>query len=193
MQKQLISFTLFLSFLFPQICFPQKKETIILWSADRRLTTDDFLKKAPKSDKSVGAITAASITVSQIEAKGVVSVLVVATFDKKQSWFRKEAAPNDKELILRHEQGHFDLAELYGRKLKKELSLLKVNKRNFKKKINKLYNKILNEYLEFQKIYDVETFHSINKEKQLEWDEEIKKELEALDEYKEPAVVVHLK
>ncbi|MBK7855774.1 MAG: hypothetical protein IPJ79_13560 [Bacteroidetes bacterium] len=44
------------------------------------------------------------------------SITIIAYMDKNKSWIRKKYADS---LALTHEQGHFDLTEIYARKFKK--------------------------------------------------------------------------
>ena len=87
------------------------------------------------------------------------------------------------DYILSHEQGHFDLAELFARKLHKEMSNYTFNKKSFQKDLKKIYDSIMKERESTQNQYDKETNHSINKEKQAEWLKKISRMLEELKDY----------
>ena len=85
--------------------------------------------------------------------------------------------------ILSHEQGHFDLAEVYARKLYKKVQEYRFHQKNYRKDLQKIYKEILDEKEEMQSKYDRETNHSINKEKQVEWLKKIEKMLEEYKDY----------
>ena len=87
------------------------------------------------------------------------------------------------DYILSHEQGHFDIAEIFARKLYKKMSEYKFNRRTYQKELNKIYQDILDEKEEIQNDYDRETNHSINKEKQAEWLKKLKRLLEEYEDY----------
>ena len=87
------------------------------------------------------------------------------------------------DYILQHEQGHFDITELFARKLAKELKEYKFNPRKYQDDVSKIYKKLMDEKEEYQNKYDKETDFSRNKEQQAEWLEKIKDELDELDEY----------
>ena len=88
------------------------------------------------------------------------------------------------DYILSHEQGHFDIAEIFARKLNKKMSEYRFDKKTYQKDLNKIYHDILDEKEKMQNDYDKETNHSINKEKQAEW---LKKIAKMLEEYKDYA------
>ena len=78
---------------------------------------------------------------------------------------------------------HFDITELYARKFRQQLAELEVNQ-NIKAQMNALHNAINEAVSKTQKRYDQETMHSMNIEKQKEWEVFIGKELKALDQFK---------
>ena len=85
-----------------------------------------------------------------------------------------------------HEQGHFDIAEIFARRLNKQMSEYVFNKNTFKDDLKKIYMSLTSEKDSFQNRYDEETNHSINKEKQSEWLKKIEgflKELKAFSNY----------
>ena len=86
------------------------------------------------------------------------------------------------DYILSHEQGHFDIAEIFARKLNKKMSEYNFNKKTYQQEVNKIYQDILDEKEAMQNDYDRQTNHSINKEKQAEWLKKIEK---MLDQYKD--------
>ncbi|MBM3741063.1 MAG: DUF922 domain-containing protein [Acidobacteria bacterium] len=97
-----------------------KKGARIVWNAKRKLAWADF--QAPFNAKSgFGAESMVGIA-TQFECKGgKFTYLVQATFDPKDSWVDpKKRVPE----LLAHEQGHFDFAELYARKMRAGLRQL---------------------------------------------------------------------
>ena len=99
-------------------------------------------------------------------------------FDKRKSWGRIK---ND--YVLAHEQGHFDLAELYARKLNKALREYKYNERTVSKDVNRIYDNLMQEHHKIQNDYDFETDHSLKKAEQKEWFAKIAGELKSHANY----------
>ena len=87
------------------------------------------------------------------------------------------------DYILAHEQGHFDITEIFARKLNEALQNYDFNRKNFKKDINDIYQSIVKEKEEYQKAYDEESDHSRNRKVQYDWLEKIDKLLEETDPY----------
>lgn len=103
---------------------------------------------------------------------------VVASFYKKQSW----TVSSNIEL-LKHEQLHFDIAELFARKIRKRYSELKSTKQKAYSTYWKEYSLLWKECREMQKQYDSETNHGANNEKNLNWNVKIAASLEALENF----------
>lgn len=85
--------------------------------------------------------------------------------------------------VLAHEQLHFDICEIYGRKLFKELLKLKESGKLTNEKAESIYNNMMGAYNDYQDLYDLETDHSTNGKKQEEWNEKVKNELASLEKY----------
>jgi len=79
--------------------------------------------------------------------------------------------------LLNHEQGHADNATIFAIKLKERFDQTKYLKTNYESQINKIFNEISLELDKQQKQYDIETDHGRNKDKQIEWNDYFKKEL----------------
>ncbi len=156
--------------------FSQEYDTIP-WTKERKLIWKDF-KGKPKRGFKAAAITASGITYSFSSlARGnevEVDFKVNAYFYPDQSWYDAE---NCDDVILGHEQLHFDISELYARKLRKRLNELTFSL-NIKKEVRVIYNDILNELDDFQERYDWETNFSRDIEKQLEWNKKVAELLE---------------
>ncbi len=79
--------------------------------------------------------------------------------------------------ILKHEQGHFDITEIFARKLHASIGNLKPSKKTIEKNVSQLAEKIIQQKNDFQKKYDAETNFGMNKEAQKIWEKIIEKEL----------------
>ncbi|MBK9285283.1 MAG: DUF922 domain-containing protein [Sphingobacteriaceae bacterium] len=156
----------------------QKKDTI-LWVESERLTWNDF-QGEPEARFAV-ASTAYDILLNIQQINQYTMVRVEAVFFKKKSWKKKKWISTE---VLNHEQLHFDIVELYARKLRKKIAGLKIKKfEQLKNTIQQLYEENDEEMDRFQDLYDEETDGSMNGEKQREWELKIAKELKLYQQY----------
>ncbi len=148
----------------------------MLWSSERRLTWEDFRGEVPRGS-GAAATTASGITYqfSSIETQGGMEVdfVVSAFFYPEKSWYKPSIC---NELVLSHEQLHFDISELYARKMRDVLRKTRFTK-NVKAEIRAIYKRILKELDFFQNRYDKETNFSRDREKQLIWNSKIQEAL----------------
>ncbi len=174
----------FLSGLFFLLTVLPNTENVISWKTDTKLTWSDFKGKA-EAQAGVVALTASGITFSfSIQESNTKIVnfdaLVEAHFYPEKSWVINERA-NDH--ILAHEQLHFDLTELHVRKLRQQISRLKVSS-HIKEDLRRLHEEAKLALAEMQNDYDTQTRHSMQIEKQAYWDVFIQAEMEKLREFK---------
>lgn len=155
---------------------PAQDYETISWS-EKKLTWKDFKEEPPISDR-VAATTASGISyrfsTSGTRKEYKVDFEINTHFYPNKSWFKPELCD---DVILSHEQLHFDISELFARKLRKELSEATFTHENVKKNIKTLYNRNNKELNEFQNRYDSETNYSRNREEQAAWNEEIAEKL----------------
>lgn len=152
-----------------------KNEELLDWSAARKLTWNDY-KGRPEPGNDDAASTTTYLGIEYNITSSSFGFKIESRFSKTRSWGRYKD-----DYVLSHEQGHFDIAEIFARKLNKEMSEYQFNKRTYQQDLNKIYNVILEEKATMQGDYDDETNHSINKVKQAEW---LKKIAKMLEEYK---------
>lgn len=162
----------------------KKYESTIEWSKDRKLTWDDFKGDVPenKINTRFAAETASELkfqTNTALTAKAI-KYFVNNTFDCYKSWVKDEGR-ND--YVLNHEQRHFDLSEIYKRKLLKELNNSTNNRSNFNSNTETIFYRIHGELNEKQQDYDRQTEHGINEEKQKEWNGYIDLQLETSNSF----------
>lgn len=186
---KLLRFLLFVLLFLLSISF-QEKDSKIIWG--RNLEWKDFeCKKTNIHAEGVVAISATNVNYYIIKYTEDTLVLqIFAEFYKNESWKNTEWKLN--EYLLKHEQIHFDITELYARKFRKELARIQINKTELDK-ISDLDAKITKELQTIQDIYDDETNHSILKSKQTEWEIKISKQLKQLELYSHPEIVLKFK
>ena len=160
---------------------PAKKDTLLDWNSNRRLTWDDF-KAQPDGSSVNAALTSTNINIDFSYNNRDFKYKLRCSFDPNKSWGRVKT-----EYILGHEQAHFDIAEIHARILNKELKNYKFNQRSASKDIGEIYNKVMRMHHEMQEKYDDETNYSRNEKKQADWSEFIGKtltDLQAHSNYK---------
>ena len=151
------------------------EEELINWNEEKKLTWADY-KGTAKPGTDAAASTATYLGIEyNFNNKGF-GYKITCSFSKTKSWGLHKT-----DYILAHEQGHYDIAEIFARMLNKRMSDYKFNKNSFKTDLKKIYETITSEKEEMQNSYDSETNHSIIKEKQKEWLKKIEK---MLREYK---------
>ena len=175
--KYLLKYFLIL-LLFPSVLFSQSSnEEVLEWDPSRKLSWADY-KARPNPDSDAAASTTTYLGINYNITSRSFSYKIYSRFSKTRSWGLHKTA-----YILSHEQGHFDIAEIFARKLHKKMSEYKFDKRTYQKSLSKIYDDVVEEKTEMQNDYDRETRHSINKEKQAQWLKIIEKLLEEYEDY----------
>lgn len=151
----------------------------IEWNLDRKLKWDDF-----KADPPLLSVTKASasancgfdVSAATDSKKGLTEVTIKNIFYGNKSWVREDK--KHRLDLLVHEQGHFDLCEVYARLLRK-----RVVDSNYKLDVDTAIQEVFDAFRARQKMYDLETDHSIKKDVQLKWLKTIAHELVELENY----------
>ncbi|MFZ1805840.1 MAG: hypothetical protein WAU36_01385 [Cyclobacteriaceae bacterium] len=152
----------------------------VVWSKDKKLSWNDFQANAPKLDSHVALSRVEIQYESSVDKAGKMTMEIKGVFIKEQSWVKQD---RKSESILKHEQYHFNLTEVWARKLRKEITSEKWNVKTFEKEFNSLFKKHMAQTLKEQLRYDNETNHSQVSDKQTAWEGEIDKELVSLKLY----------
>lgn len=162
----------------------------IFWTDSVQLSWADFQAEA-KEGQTIAALSSIAIPFSfETDGEGEISIQIQVCFVKNESWVKKaEQTP----LLLKHEQIHFDIAELHRRKIVKALKEANFTKSNYKEKLENIvgehWNKI---YRNSQDQYDQETNFSQYIKAQLEWSKKLKRLLEEYKDYREENFTVSL-
>lgn len=153
-------------------------DTLIFWQ--HTLTYSDFLKNP---DFSKDTITAESFVGFKCDYNydtetNKFEYSVKAFFDPNKSWIKI----ND-TAVLKHEQLHFDIAELFARKLRNLLSYLKVDF-TIDEKVEGYIKKTEEEMKQYQNLFDKETFYSRNKLQEEKWRNKIQDQLKEYERFR---------
>jgi len=161
----------------------RKYETEIEWTHNRKLIWEDF-----KGEPDLTAFpNALAVTNSAIGFESGSfnpfkdgKLFVSNTFYNHGSWVLPEGKT---DYVLRHEQIHFDITEIYTRKLRKALIDANVTT-NKSSRAHSIFETIKNEWENRQEDYDYETKHGSKKETQEEWEAIVVLELARYELYK---------
>lgn len=140
-----------------------KEEEMLDWSYDRPLTWEDY-KGRPDPESDAAASTTTYLAIEYNMKGSTFSYKVHSRFSCDKSWGLHKT-----DYILAHEQGHFDIAEVYARILHKKMSEYRFDKRTYQKDLKKIYEEVVEAKEEMQEKYDKETNHSIYKANQADW------------------------
>ncbi len=178
----------------------------IAWSKDRKLTWDDFQGPVPANpppnivaqssvgvssnwktkEQCVGAgggLRKCTVTITEVSAQ--------ANFDPSKSWVK----PGSKtDALLAHEQGHFDISEIFARKKQEKMNkligtsetatacsneeALKEANKKIEADVMKVCDEINKEEDNMQDQYDKQTMNGTDPDKQKKWQDKIAKMLE---------------
>jgi predicted secreted Zn-dependent protease len=169
MQTTLLVFTLLLGML-----SPKQEKNMIAWKKDYKLSWKDF-KARPDPASSFAAQTSYSIQYSMSSNESGLRYHVSCSFDMSRSWGRNRTPD-----ILAHEQAHFDIGEIFARRIRRDFKSYVYNQRTVKQDLRDIYQKHIKECHQWQRQYDQETDHSKITATQEQWYKKIATELEAL-------------
>lgn len=150
----------------------------ILWETGTRLSWDDFQGRPDRASNML-AMTESGIDFSYYCDGSYFRVEILAKFDPSKSWRKKTAS----DKLLPHEQLHFDITEWISRKMRKAFAELENPCQMGKRKLEGIAQEHFNEWQRVQMQYDRETEHSIDREKQQEWEEKVAQGLKSLEKY----------
>jgi hypothetical protein len=178
---------------------PVSRQTIT-WSAARKLSRDDFKAPAPKTAK-FQSRSWIRIEASWRCISGVLNTTIIAVFDPAESWWlgsqwnpwedvdsrrkwlsRSRADIENKRHIalsendlLRHEQLHFDLAEVTAAKIRRRLAELEgvCRRPDRDAEVEKIVVELTAAFGKEQTVYDDETAHGTKAQPQLEWESRV--------------------
>ena len=169
----------------------QKITKEVIWSPTKSLTWEDFKQISHHSSANNNAHSHATHT-SAITHSGLLMnskvffsedklvPLVYAVFDCEKSWVLDQEKG---DVLLNHEQRHFDIAEVFARKLRKEFQAKSFTIDEFDTHVRNLYEMYFDELNRTQDLYDKQTNHGLNILQQNKWDEWVDQELNKFNDY----------
>jgi len=104
---------------------------------------------------------------------------IKAKFNRNKSWTKTNQHPE----VLLHEQKHFDLTEIYARKMREAYHNIKNPCQYTMEDLGKIYDEYFLELRHMQTLYDIETDHGLDKADQKIWNTKIAEQLATLNAY----------
>ena len=181
---------------------PTKDGDIIIWSKDRKLAWDDFVGTPDPKD----GHSALTRSVYYHKADPIIkkngkkceyqlgNIKTYALFRKSGSWIKfTPLTEMTEDQLLEHEQGHFDIGEIYRRIFEVELlkeakklhecrgSGIKEIQKNADKKTEKILKRltriVITKRNQYNEKYEDETNHGVNYDIQKKYTKEIQEQL----------------
>jgi hypothetical protein len=138
-----------------------------------------------------GAVTVSSLSYESEVNGRIAKVRISAMFNPLESWTKYPKLYHPDE-ALNHEKRHFDICEIYARKIRQAVSQSHFNRGNFNQELENQFRKIVAEYRSAQSRYDRETKHSMDAEQQKKWNAMIDSQLKTLSYFSNPTVTITL-
>jgi len=161
------------------------RDSGILWAARRPLTWGDFRGSPPSNPGAVAAETAYTIIHGAACRGSTFEYRVAAAFRPKQSWVRPAALRTaaDSTRALRHEQTHFDLAEVHARRLRRYFAELIAPCRIPTNDLAATAARMGREEKAAQELYDQETDHGRAAPAEGRWEKDVAAQMTALAKF----------
>ncbi len=162
-------------------------DTIISWKSDYLLTWNDFQGEPGEfefarvqTSYKIEIVPSNVLVDEEDNIQEYEKLTVEAQFFRKKSY---TALSDYSASLLRHEQLHFDIAELFARKIRARFTELKAAKEAKFSLYWENYSTLWKECRKLQKEYDSTTNHGRELFVNKKWETTIKQELELLAEY----------
>ena len=153
------------------------------WNENRQLTWNDFRGVPDAGDSYVASTNSGmsfSFSYKVVNGNMTMEYEIFCNFYPELSWHKPNLVS---PYILQHEQTHFDISELYARKLRKAMEETSFSN-NPKEEVNEVYQNMENSRQELQTKYDFETDHSNNEPVEIQWRHFVANELKKYDSWK---------
>ena len=151
----------------------QEKDSLIYWSEDQPITWEDF--EGVKTDLTETAVARSRLQIqvlTSLNRDNSFKCHYFAVFDRKKSF---SIVTNPK--VLYHEQIHFDIQEIFVRKMRKHFEGLAREHQRKTSICKDVFYKYYQSLDSLQVLYDAKTKHSVEEEIQSDWNRQIKAEL----------------
>lgn len=157
-------------------------DNLVFWSSTRKLTIDDFGIKTRDNE------TSSSFAQFSVDYQVNGFDFMTKNFNKKvRNYLIKSASTidttSDVTVSLRYQQTLFDICEIYTRQFRKALKENRKKIASGTQFVDGLNQKAMTDFSNRRVQYDRDTNFGTIREKQVEWENLIKRELKELDEF----------
>ena len=154
----------------------------ILWESQRKLVWEDFTGIVDTSSNAEAQTYYQIKIIDSYFEKNLPKYRLGCYFIKSNSWTK-----TNEKIALQHEQLHFDIAEIFARKIRKKFDSLNIKKCNTQYTYKEIYSRLGKSCDEYHHRYDGEVyFDSVQQKK---WRSKVTLELERLKKYAYSAAV----
>ncbi len=150
------------------------------WTPGTRLKWSDFRAPEKRSPGFAVATSTCGFGYEAMQTGDRLKVNVYVRFYCDESWRNPAMRLKD---VLQHEQLHFDICELYGRKFYAGILKLRDDHSLTRENMDELLSYLREEYNSVQESYDMETDHSTNIKAQHRWERMVSEQLARLDRF----------
>jgi hypothetical protein len=160
-------------------------QSALTWKQHPTLGWNDFKGRPRRNTGEPSAVTDTGFRVQLECREDALNIRVEAEFYPSSSWVKTGRKSAE---LLRHEQGHFDITELYARKMRKAIRDAKIgceDDRRAEAAGKKIFEGLDKEWEREEKRYDAETRDGTDLVRQKEALERIARELEELSGYRD--------
>ena len=162
----------------------------VFWS-DTMTVSWDMFKGIPFEDCQAGITS--GIDYNYEEYESFLKMHIFSYMDLYKSRPSSCIVEKLKQDLLKHEIYHFKISELWARILSKKLDNKKFKRKSAGYDVFVVQKNVINLCREMQDQYDLETNHSKNKNKQIEWQQKIDRLLDKYKKYANKKVSIKLK
>ncbi|UBM60820.1 hypothetical protein LAG90_09245 [Marinilongibacter aquaticus] len=147
----------------------QKYQSLIIWDKERKLVVADF--KADTANRPFEAATYSGFNIIPVAGtlKELPKLIVETSFDSNRSYLKQRG---NVSFVLKHEQLHFDLSEIYARKFVERMRNASLTVKNVSERGNEIFKQIQIEMQNMNDLYDTEVYADTTL--QTRWDNKIK-------------------
>ncbi|MBS7566186.1 DUF922 domain-containing protein [Mucilaginibacter sp. Bleaf8] len=153
----------------------------------RQLTPNDFAGNVPVGSEAYIAYTNCSVTMNYQANPGrngyyQLAFDVQLVMNRNKSWMNRQriTSPEMMAEVLRHEQGHYQLAYLMRQEMQSALSQARYTN-NYQAQVNEIFNHINQKYKQLNADYDEDTNHMLDRKQQNAWIDWLNKEVSAVN------------
>jgi hypothetical protein len=163
------------------------EDGLLVWSAKDPPSWKDFRGPA-KRGTTTAAQTESGVTYLIQCRQSRLAFAVLATFSPKTSWVRPDIPGNSvaSRQSLRHERTHFDITELFARRLRRALAGAERVCPGREDEVRRLFDRLAEDSGDEQKRYDHDSAHGMAREAQSRWERNVRASLDSLERYAAP-------